>query len=204
MRNYTITLRQTKYQYTSWPYGECRDYSVDSLSRIQCYRMCLTQQYLLKWKCVPLFTDNAITDYDITNETKFCWYESDKMFDYRRSETIFIDKCWKLCPKDCYDVEYHTRIVEMKNRVDDISWNDIMLKKKIPVERTIMWDSNELMFAYIEEPVMTFTQYLVFCGGLMGLLFGQSVKDLFLLIIEMEFWKIIFNKIIKILSYIKK
>ena len=42
----------------------------------------------------------------------------------------------------------------------------------------IIWDSNEVMIAYIDEPVMTFTDYLVFCGGLMGLWFGIIITDI--------------------------
>ena len=67
-------------------------------------------------------------------------------------------------------------------------------------ERVIVWDSHQLMFAYIDEPVITFTQYLVFCGGLMGLWFGQSLKDMFSLLIDKHFWHSIYHKLTIILN----
>ena len=42
------------------------------------------------------------------------------------------------------------------------------------------------MFVYIEEPVLTFTQFVVNCGGLMGLWFGKSVKDLIVWFMEVK------------------
>ena len=60
-------------------------------------------------------------------------------------------------------------------------------------KRSVFWDLSELMFTYTDEPVLTFTQYLICCGGLMGLWFGQSLKDFFLSIMD---WKRFYNMIL--------
>ena len=55
--------------------------------------------------------------------------------------------------------------------------NSNILRIVITLElHQLIWDSNEVMIAYIDEPVMTFTDYLVFCGGPMGLWFVVSHK----------------------------
>ena len=106
-----------------------------------------------------------------------------------------------MCPKDCFNVEYYSTIKRTENYVDNQHWFDypkieppivsgIRTQKhdnnfkERPVERRIVWDTSKPMFAYIDEPVMTFTQYLVYCGGLMGLWFGQSLNDLIQLMIR--------------------
>ena len=45
------------------------------------------------------------------------------------------------------------------------------------------------MFVYSEEPVMSFSDYLVNCGGLKGLWFGTSAKDLITFIIDIGQFK---------------
>ena len=45
------------------------------------------------------------------------------------------------------------------------------------------------MFAYTEQPVTTFSDYLVNRGGLLGLWFDTSAKDLINIIIESQLFK---------------
>ena len=70
-------------------------------------------------------------------------------------------------------------------------------------ERRIYWDSSEPMFAYTDEPDLTFTDYLVYCGGLMGLWFGQSAKDLISTLIDITFWRLLLNSITDMFLYVK-
>ena len=50
---------------------------------------------------------------------------------------------------------------------------------------------------------MSFIEYLCYCGGLLGLWFGTSAKDLFIWIIETRIWGKIWRKIISFISISK-
>ena len=63
-----------------------------------------------------------------------------------------------------------------------------------PIDRRILWDTNKPMLSYIDSPDMSFTDYVVYCGGLLGLWFGQSLKDIILL--SIDWFKIIATKIL--------
>ncbi len=65
-------------------------------------------------------------------------------------------------------------------------------------EKNIVWDSTQPMFIYKEEAVMSFTDYLCYCGGLLGLWFGTSAKDFIYFILNVQY-KI---KICKLFTYI--
>ena len=152
--------------------------------------------YIKSWECVPYLIDNFITEYDLTNdETKSCSNNTlEDMNNRKRVERGFVEKCLKICPKECFRVEYSSKLKERESYFD----NQVWLTKQTyfrPFERVIVWDSSEPMFAYIDEPVMTFTQYLVNCGGLMGLWFGQSLKNMFSLLIDKTFWYSVYRKI---------
>ena len=96
----------------------------------------------------------------------------------------------ELCPKECLREEYSYRITESDLRTGIDHWlQQEVYKNKRLYFKSIEWDSSEPMFAYTEEPVTTFSDYLVNCGGLMGLWFGTSAKDLITIIIESELLK---------------
>ena len=143
--------------------------------------------------------DNFITEYDVINdETKRCSTNRDetKGVDRKPDKREFVEKCLKICLKDCFQVKYSSNLKARETYFDNQVWLD-EAKTNFhgrPYERVIVWDSSQPMFAYIDEPVMTFTQYLVFCGGLMGLWFGQSLKDMFSLLIDKYFWHSIYQK----------
>ena len=52
----------------------------------------------------------------------------------------------------------------------------------------IVWDSRHPMLAYIEESVLSFTDYLVNCGGLLGLFIGTNAHQLITIVIESNFF----------------
>ena len=191
-----------------WPYGQCNDYTVPSVrtfnarSHVQCYRHCLTHHYIKEWNCVPLFIDHFITEYDLTIATNRCSTNRELMSEYRNSESIFVTKCHKLCPKECKEVQYFQSIKETENYFDvSPQWVNKEFYNKT-YERRIYWDSSEPMFAYTDEPDLTFTEYLVYCGGLMGLSFGQSAKHLINTISDMTFWRLLWNCIKNIYLYL--
>jgi hypothetical protein len=74
----------------------------------------------------------------------------------------------KYCPKGCIDFEIiHTNEEEFHNLYPkDYTYNF----KEVPV----LWDEKYPLISYIETPVVLFTEYLCYCGGLLGLWFGSN------------------------------
>ena len=174
------------------------------MSYIECYRKCLIHQYIKQCNCVPYIIDNFITEYDLTyDETKRCSTNPENIVNRRPMEKIFINKCSKECSKECFRVDYSSEVKERSIYFSNQNWFDSYYYKR-PSKRSVIWDSYEPMFAYIDEPVLTFTQYLVYCGGLMGLWFGQSLKDLFSLIIDKTFWRSIIYRFHIIYEIVKQ
>ena len=62
------------------------------------------------------------------------------------------------------------------------------MKSERYYRKSLIWDSTQPMFAYNEESVMSFTDFLVNCGGLIGLWFGTNANDLIIWLIE---WTIV-------------
>ena len=210
LANYSIVVKKSSHQYMSRPFGQCFNYVIPdeltyySMSYIECYRKCLTHHYNENFNCVPYIIDKFITGYDlIANETKICSTNTENVLNRRPIEKIFVKKCLKKCPKECFRVDYSSEVKERLSYFSNQVWLNIDRSYR-PLQRLIVWDSSEPMFAYIDEPVMTFTQYLVYCGGLMGLWFGQSVKDLFSLLIDKSFWRSIIYEIVAIFEIVKQ
>ena len=155
-----------------------------------------------------------MTEYDETNNNiKRCSTNRDDVRNKRLEEPIFKEICSEKCPKECFRVEYSSNIKKRNTYLSNQDWINSGLKRPMTeqfithnkaYERVIVWDSSEPMFAYIDEPVMTFTQYLVNCGGLMGLWFGQSLKDGFSLLINKTFWRSFYYKILIIYRFVFK
>ena len=209
-RNYTIIVKKSSHQYMSRPFGQCFDYRIpnevtyQSMSYTECYHKCLIHHYIKKYNCVPYIIENFITEYNLTNkETKMCSTNTEDVINRRPIEKIFVKKCSKECPKECFRVEYTPEVKERSTYFSNQVWFDTNIYNR-SVQRSIVWDSSEPMFAYIDEPVLTFTQYLVYCGGLMGLWFGQSLKDLFSLIIDKSFWRSVIYILILIYEIMKQ
>ena len=209
--NNTIAIRKTTKQYLSEPYGQCTDYgsggqTLDAISHIHCYRLCLRRLFQSLLKCDLSFVDNIIHESDFTHykKNKSLSKCSDNFVDeYKAIEREVRKQCLSLCLKDCFKVEYSYRIVKTETHFGNQEWIDNYITDPYNYNYRITsmeidWDSNEVMIAYIDEPVMTFTDYLVFCGGLMGLWFGMSVNNLILLVINISFEKYFILSLIKL------
>ena len=202
-KNYTFSVIRSSRQYLGSPYGQCSDYrDSDSKSRQQCYRKCFRDNYVKNKHCIPLFIDHFISELDsIPNSTQLC-LKKDTEF-----EPKLIEKCKDLCPKECLRVEYYYyKITESDWKVGIT--RDILLRREREEKEELFqlfqsidwkfkWDSSEPMFVYTEEPVMSLSDYLVNCGGLMGLWFGTSAKDIITFIIESQFVK----KLTRLVNY---
>ena len=189
--NYTIIVRKVVKQSIGWPFGHCLHYRTDgqrlgATSQTECYRNCLKELYNTQYKCVPLFVDKLLHESDInylkSTENKLC-ETSPQMLKLIRN--INPNVCRNNCPDDCRKVYYSS------TTQDPIEYYAYELDKYVnifdlaPLYRRVIWDTQP-MLTYIEEPVMTFTQFVVNCGGLMGLWFGKSAKDLIVWFIELK------------------
>ena len=202
------------------PFGKCSNYEIPkaltyyAMSQHECYRKCLSWQFILEWNCIPYVIRTFITEYDLVNYSNICSTKNlQDVVDRMDFENEFKEKCLKICPRECFSVEYSTKVIDIETFFNNQEWVNQFDNKFY--ERTVLWDTSEPMFAYIDEPVLTFTQYLVYCGGLMSLWFGQSVKDLLTLFINISFWRffknifssllnIIEQKIIDLILFMKK
>ena len=186
LKNITYLVRKTVRQYLSEPYGQCNRYeSREQRSRTQCYRQCVQNQYNNRYNCVPIFIDYYNHDLDLKylqnkpceqllNSTELPMMEEIK------------EKCHSLCHKECHKIEYKSMLKESESVIENKDWFNSW-----KTERTVQLDTEEPMFRYTEEPVLTFTSYLVYCGGLMGLWFGASAHDIIALILNSKVWNII-------------
>ena len=207
--NYTIFVSKLLRQYLGHPYGECSDYQIPSAltyyatSSMQCYRKCIQWQHIKQFNCTPIFIDNYVHENDFESiDTEFCSIDT---FDKRENQSIEMnDICHKQCPKDCLHVEYSSRVEKSVNLFGNQQWFDYKQCNNYdnfyerPLQRSVLWDTTKPMFAYIEEPVMTLTAYLVYCGGLMGLWLGYSAKDL--IVFSLNLIKRIFRKLFLIIT----
>ena len=183
-KNYTFSVIRSSRQYLGSPYGQCSDYrDSDSKSRQLCYRKCFRDNYVKTFQCIPLFIDYYVSELDsIPNTTQLCSKS------YKEFEQNLREKCLNMCPKDCLREEYSYRITESDSRTGIDHWLRQRRQQRL-YSKLIEWDSSEPMFVYTEEPVMSLSDYLVNCGGLMGLWFGTSAKDIITFIIDNRLFK---------------
>ena len=181
VQNFRLLLTKTLSTYLGPPYSQCSHYRSDTdrpfnaLSHMQCYRHCLRRlaQNDKHLNCTPFFIDSMISDLDLLDENKiFCNYSMMKNFKMKLNKE-FSKKCHDICPNDCFtiDLSYSQQIThsELEYRLENANRSEV----------SIVWDRSQPMLSYIEESVLSFTDYLINCGGLLGLWFGTNANDLF-------------------------
>ena len=199
--NYTIILRKKRREYLGHPYSnKCIKYKdngqpFEPNSHIQCYRQCI-REYTKKHKnCVPFFIDNLIHEKDfISDDTEVCPQEYGLDSYQLELKSKISQKCLDLCPKDCLNVEYSSYLRKPEIHFGTKQLYAIPFNERT-FEKRLIWDTSQPMLSYKEEPIMLFTDYLIYCGGLMSIWFGTSAKDLFILIIESRIWRLIWDKV---------
>ena len=192
--NYSLVITKTMRSYLKPPFGNCSDYSTETdrlfngSSHMLCYRQCFRSQVKDLLGCVPLFTDDSLNELDyISIEEKLCPHEKLSYLLKNVPEYDVISKCKTICPKDCLTVDYNYYLRKSDSLIGNEFWHNLDKTKRLS-KQSLIWDSTQPMFEYKEESVMSFTDYLCYCGGLMGLWFGTNAKDLIILIIESKFW----------------
>ena len=161
---------------------------------MQCYRLCIRDFADKLFNCVPLFIDDSISELDfLTNDKTICHFESFVELNNITKRQLF-SKCSNYCPKDCRTVDYSTVVKRSDSEMNNEFWYNLSESQRY-YRKSLIWDSTQPMFAYNEESVMSFTDYLVNCGGLIGLWFGTNCKDFIIWLIETKFLIKIWNNI---------
>ena len=155
---------------------------------IHCYRRCLLREAFAKFNCFMPFLDLTIHQLDQDNFKDFnvsniCKYQTYYNFEIIRRTTNINQMCRTRCPKQCVNVMYNQHNINSDTLADNTHWfnkshNDRQCSKKL------MWDTSQPGYAYIEEAKMTFTDYLVNFGGLLGLWCGLNIQIILINIIQ--------------------
>jgi hypothetical protein len=177
----------------------------NSSSHKHCIRQCLRNYCEIKMNCSCfIFKRNEVineiisqfdsTTYDICLKSKqymLSFYDN------------YSKLCTHLCPIDCINDEFIITN-QQKKKLFRIDSN---IK-----EFSLKWDDTKPFIVYRETPVMTFTGYFCYIGGLFGMWFGISANQLFEKLIEnyriyyrdfIHFNLILFYNLLEILCYIK-
>ena len=167
--NLTIVISKTLISYLELPSGGCSHYRTNSgqpynaISHMDCYRKCLAYHSIELLGCVPLFIAETIHERDIEFlGTKLCSLEKFKIF-ISKANNHLGKRCKQNCPKNCLTVSYHSRTLRNEYLKLERVKND-----KFVNEISFLWDSSQPMVIYKEESVTSFTDYLCYCGGLIG------------------------------------
>ena len=190
--NITLSLRKTLFVKKCWPYGMCSHYErrrpLNSSSYSECYRKCLRIKYRNTFGCDSVIIDNYISDFDLSFDMKnIC--SSDIVHGHFRRLNQLENFCNEFCPKDCLRVQYSYDVKNSEIHFDNQKWFNTKTNERV-YEYSIIWDTTQPMLSYIDEPVMSFTDYLIQCGGLLGLWFGTNAKDFVLSVYEKNLWQL--------------
>ena len=181
------------------PFGNCSYYHPNTVrpfnarSFMQCYRLCIRNFAEKHFNCVPIFIEESISELDFpTNDKTVCPFHSFVELN-NITKTKLFSKCSNYCPKDCLTVDYSSIVKRSDSEMNNEFWYNLSESQRY-YRKSLIWDSTQPMFAYNEESVMSFTDYLVNCGGLIGLWFGTNAKDFIIWLIETQLWINIWHK----------
>ena len=188
------------------PYGHCTDYSsqtkpiFNSISYSDCFRKCFRKWYKIIFRCDTIFVDNLIHEREYLNNigNNMTGCDPLELWNNYHELSRIHNICNKLCPKDCLRVDYSYNVMQSVTHSGTEHWF-IQKRSQRWYEITIIWDITKPMVSYVWEPVMTFTDYLITCGGLLGLWFGTNAKDLIVFLIENNIKAIVIQLIRNIL-----
>ena len=191
--NQTLILSKIIFQSLRKPHGNCSSYDGSragdrpfrAVCHQNCMRRCARYYYRKQHKhkfngCEFVLVHTYVHDldfYENLNQTQ-CYifqktFNDNEYFNYKDIAA----KCLKYCPKDCVRVEYKWRVVSSDTYIGNELWYNSSLEDLI-TEKSLIWDSTQPVFVYREEPLLSFSDYMSYTGGLFGLWFGTNGKDL--------------------------
>ena len=183
----TILVLKTMHHYLKAPYGNCSDYQdhlFNSTNQWQCYRQCIKTFAEKKFNCKPVFIENTLHELD-SDYYLDCNSSVQKKFDEYFQTKNLSSKCIHFCPKNCLNIDYEMKVIRNPHDYGNVLHDYF--------EHTLYWDTTQPMFVYKEVPVLSFIEYMVYLGGLVGLWFGTSAKDIIIILFEKTFWLNLWN-----------
>jgi hypothetical protein len=144
------------------------DRPFNAFSQSVCLRKCYQNYCQKRFGCSPLVIKEIISSIDEQkNEMQFCSQELNDFCEKAINEINLSKECAKYCPKDCiqFDIQL-SRIVVSPEETENLTQ-----------EIELVWNKNYPLITYIETRVITFTDYLCYCGGLFGLWFGSNANS---------------------------
>jgi hypothetical protein len=188
----SYNLRGTKRIYTengkeSCSYYDLNDRPFDAISRSICLRKCFQEYCQKKFRCSPLIIKSIISSIDEEeNELKLCSRKLNNLCEKEINSENIRNQCIKYCPKDCIDFE-----IKQTNAMEFVNYFTFKQEKYITndfFEVPVFWDKKYPLIIYIETPVMSFTEYLCYCGGLLGLWFGSDAYQVISYVMDSRNW----------------
>ena len=189
IRNETILVTKTMHQNIKAPYGDCSDYQgrlFNSTNQWQCYRQCIKTLAQKKFNCKPVFIENTLHELD-SDYYLDCNSSVQRKFDEYFQTYNISSKCINICPKNCLNIDFQMNVIREDKSHENIT------KRYNNIQKTFVWDTTQPMFVYKEVPVLSFIEYMVYLGGLVGLWFGTSAKDLVTILLDKTFWLNLWN-----------
>jgi hypothetical protein len=182
-QNKEYSIARKSFHFLEFPYkSNCSHYEssqtiFNSISHEHCIRQCIRYHCEVKLNC-SCFGIN-LQKYETINQLDYSFknLESCKNREqYLNAFTETYEKlCRTLCPIDCIKEEYI--IINEYRKYNKHSnpkyWN-----------LNFYWDESKPIIVNEETPVMTFTEYFCYIGGLFGMWFGFSANQLFEKLIE--------------------
>ena len=193
--NITIMITKTKHARLGYPFSNCLDKNgmgIQNLetprSFVHCYKRCLLIEAYAKFNCFMPFLDFIIHQLDQDYFTNFnvsniCKYQQYHEFEIIRKTTNINQRCRTKCPKQCVNLIYNQHNVDSDTLADTNHWFNKSHNKR-QCSKRLLWDTSQPGYAYIEEAKMTFTDYLVNLGGLLGLWCGLNAHIIIINIIQ--------------------
>jgi hypothetical protein len=178
-------LRGTKHNYIGNGTEICSHYNsndrpFDAFSQSVCFRKCYQNYCQKRLRCNPLVINEIISSIDEEeNELKFCSRIENDLCNELINENNSTNRCAKYCPKDCFQFDVQvldSKILPTKQYSTDLT------------EIRLFWDKNYPLVSYIETRVMTFTDYLCYCGGLFGIWFGSNANQVLTYVVNYSNW----------------
>ena len=171
----TIKVTKIIHQNLKPPYGDCSDYSEDrpfnGTNQWHCYRQCLKTMAENMFDCKPVLIDKTLHELDFISDNFIeCNSSVQKLFDEYVAQNRLNFKCIEFCPRDCVNIDFKMSMVSETE-------NDEKNYENTDYKMSMVWDTTRPMLVYKEEPVMSFIDYICYCGGLVGLFFGTSAVD---------------------------
>jgi len=195
-QNKEYSLGKKSLKFLEFPYeSKCSYYEssetiFNSLSHEHCIRQCIRYNCEVKLNCscfVINFKDEILDQLDFGFQNlEFCQNDDQLLETFTENYTKI---CKSLCPIDCINDEYIiiNKYKNDKKYSDSKFWN-----------LRFHWDESKPIIINEETPVMTFTDYFCYIGGLFGMWFGISANQLFVKFIEKH--NIYYIKLLYLLS----